>query len=49
MLFHQLIVGAESPAPSFGSCEELRAHGVEMDGHYLIDGKETYCKNTWSK
>ena len=35
--------------PYFGSCEELRAHGVEMDGHYMIDGTETYCKDTWSK
>ena len=39
----------ESFAPTFGSCEELRAHGVEMDGYFIIDGQETYCKDTWSK
>lgn len=39
----------ETVAPTFGSCEELRAHGVEMDGYFWIDGEETYCKDTWSK
>ena len=38
-----------SRAPYFESCEELRANGVEMDGHYMIAGTETYCKDTWSK
>ena len=35
--------------PEFKSCEELRAHGVEMDGYYSIGGAETYCKSSWSK
>ena len=38
-----------SSTPFFTSCEELRNHGVEIDGHYIINGTETYCKDMWSK
>jgi hypothetical protein len=33
---------------NFGSCEELRAHGVSVSGFYKIGGALTYC-STWSK
>ena len=39
----------KSVIPHFGSCGELRAHGVEMNAQYLIDGEEKYCKDLWSK
>ena len=32
----------------FGSCEELKTHGVTISGYFLIGGVKTYCDN-WSK
>jgi hypothetical protein len=33
---------------NFGSCEELRAHGVDIPGYFTIAGAATYCPG-WSK
>ena len=47
--FNQAPEHPKSAVPQFGSCEELWAHGVEMNAHYLIDGEQKYCKDSWSK
>ena len=31
----------------FQSCEELRMHGVDISGHFIINGTKTYC-HSWS-
>ncbi len=33
---------------NFGTCAELRAHGVELPAYYIISGSPTYCPS-WSK
>ena len=32
----------------FQSCEELKSHGVDISGYFMINGISTYC-HTWSK
>ena len=32
----------------FQSCEELKVHGVDITGYFMIKGVKTYCKS-WSK
>ena len=32
----------------FQSCEELKGHGVDISGYFMIKGTKTYCHN-WSK
>ena len=43
-------MGPGSKLPSnldFQSCEELKMHGVDISGHFMIKGIKTYC-HSWS-